>query len=88
MQKIKVLLLCVSMGFILISCVTTVENTEDSILQENRAEDTVKETVAEDSDKSKEKNGIIYNSRELAEGPLLLGSTEHLEGPIVEFNIL
>ncbi|MBB6482676.1 hypothetical protein [Spirochaeta isovalerica] len=33
-------------------------------------------------------SGIIYSSLDLSEGPLLLGSTEYMNGPVVEFSIL
>ncbi|MBI9099134.1 MAG: hypothetical protein JEY91_11685 [Spirochaetaceae bacterium] len=81
MRFYLILILCFFTGFFLISCVTTeqVAVQTESVLpaepDEVRAE-------------PEEKKGIIYSSRVLTEGPLLLGSKEHMTAPVSEFSIL
>lgn len=76
----KPILFILTLLVLLSGCVTTdsgtVENTETEAVDDTKAEE------------DKASDGIIYGSRALAEGPLLLGSIEHLTGPVMEFSLL
>ncbi len=88
MRNSLILVFCFFTSFVLISCVTTSENTNDvPVTSEKIVEDNTKDGSS-DPGQNTEKSGIIYSSRELADGPLLLGSKEHLTGPVSEFSIL
>jgi len=80
LQRIFLLIICFLTGSFLISCVTTSEGLVH--------EETVPEPEEKKEEVSLEKNDIIFSSRDLATGPLLLGSKEHMSGPVVEFSIL
>jgi hypothetical protein len=68
-------------AFLFFSCVTTEANVGETIQGGS-------ETVAEEKVVQTEKKGIIFSSRQMTDGPLLLGSKEHMSGPVVEFSIL
>lgn len=87
MRNSLILVVCLFTGFVLISCVTTSENNSDASAASEKIEENIAEGKPE-TDRNPEKRGIIYNSRELADGPLLLGSKEHLTGRVSEFSIL
>jgi len=83
LRKIFGFVLCFITGFFFISCVTTEENTGKTPLMK-----VAEEEISEKSDVPAEKKGIIYSSRQMNDGPLLLGSKDHMSGPVVEFSIL
>ena len=80
-----VLIFCFITGFLLISCVTTAENTNDKNIVTEGEKSIEKADISEDT---VDKKGLIYTSRGLSEGPLLLGSKEYMSGPVAEFSIL
>jgi len=82
-----ILIFCFFTGFLLISCVTTTENKVDTVNSSDNSQEQTSEAV-KNSTVSKSNSGVIYNSRVLSEGPLLLGSKEYLSGPVAEFSIL
>lgn len=83
MRKIFRLVICCTMGLFLNSCVTTSENTGGPTPSA-----AVEKEIVEGSNTPSEKTGIIYSSRQMNDGPLLLGSKDHMSGAVVEFSIL
>jgi hypothetical protein len=72
LHKLYTLLICFLLISFLFGCVTTT----------NLSTETPPQSITE------EKSGILFSSKSLGNGPLLLGSIEHLSGSIMEFTIL
>lgn len=87
MRNFLILLICFFSGIIMISCVTTTENSSDVVTSSEKIQSQTSETLNNPGD-SENKTGVIYNSRSLSDGPLLLGSKEYLSGPVAEFSVL
>lgn len=89
MKIILILIFCFSTLLFLGGCVSTPENADVTSAAPVKGEEVSVPDEEESSvDNQVRKHGIIYAGRELSDGPLLLGSKEHLTGPVAEFSIL
>lgn len=88
MRNLFILVFCFFTGFLLISCVTNRDIISNTDIVSEKVDEPDSPGDSPVPAKPTQKRGIIYNSRSLSEGPLLLGSTEYLEGSVSEFSIL
>lgn len=95
MKRISVLFPAIIISLIHLSCVTTGDNSVEEINPPVEKEssgpektDSGEDAVSSGSESTSDKSGIIYSSRSLADGPLILGSTEYMTGPIMEYSLL